>query len=270
MRMERELSKDEIFELYLNKSFFGNRAYGVAAAAEFYYGKTLDQLTPGRDGLAGRHPEVPVQRQSAQQPRARQGAPRLHPAAHGASWASSARPRPARRRRWPMHARPHERPVEVYAPYVAEMVRQEMIARFGAEALTKGYHVTTTSTRRCRPRPTRRYATAWSPTTTATAGTAWSSSSSWPRTRMPRRVGRAPARHPDPGRPDAGGGAVHAATPARPSCWATAREVTLGCQAAAGPAQPGSAGQARRPGARAGGDRAAGGAGGRSARRRGR
>jgi penicillin-binding protein 1A len=45
MRMENELTKDEIFELYLNKSFFGNRAYGVAAAAEFYYGKTVDQLT---------------------------------------------------------------------------------------------------------------------------------------------------------------------------------------------------------------------------------
>ena len=45
MRMERELSKDEIFELYLNKSFFGNRAYGVGAAAEFYYGKKLNELT---------------------------------------------------------------------------------------------------------------------------------------------------------------------------------------------------------------------------------
>src|SRR5690606_32890898 len=44
----------------------------------------------------------------------------------------------------PMHAKPHERPVEVYAPYVAEMVRQEMIARYGGDVLTKGYHVTTT------------------------------------------------------------------------------------------------------------------------------
>ena len=44
MKMERELSKDEIFELYLNKSFFGNRSYGIGAAAEFYYGKSLDQL----------------------------------------------------------------------------------------------------------------------------------------------------------------------------------------------------------------------------------
>ena len=42
------------------------------------------------------------------------------------------------------HAAPHERPIEVYAPYVAEMVRQEMVAKFGGDVLTKGYHVTTT------------------------------------------------------------------------------------------------------------------------------
>ena len=44
MRMEQALTKDEIFELYLNKSFFGNRSYGIGAAAEFYYGKALDEL----------------------------------------------------------------------------------------------------------------------------------------------------------------------------------------------------------------------------------
>src|SRR5690606_6717260 len=44
MKMDRELGKDEIFQLDLNKRFFGNRAYGIAAAAEFYYGKELDQL----------------------------------------------------------------------------------------------------------------------------------------------------------------------------------------------------------------------------------
>ncbi len=47
MKIEQMLTKDEILELYLNKSFFGNRAYGVAAAAEYYYGKPLDQLTLG-------------------------------------------------------------------------------------------------------------------------------------------------------------------------------------------------------------------------------
>ena len=43
-KIESELSKDEIFELYLNKSFFGNRAYGIGAAAEYYYGKKLAEL----------------------------------------------------------------------------------------------------------------------------------------------------------------------------------------------------------------------------------
>mgnify|MGYP002653798025 CR=1 FL=1 len=56
MKMERELGKDEIFELYLNKSFFGHRAYGVGAAAEFYYGKTLDALT--LDEAGGIHVRV--------------------------------------------------------------------------------------------------------------------------------------------------------------------------------------------------------------------
>lgn len=44
-KIESELSKDEIFELYLNKSFFGNRAYGVGAAAEYYYGKKMSELS---------------------------------------------------------------------------------------------------------------------------------------------------------------------------------------------------------------------------------
>jgi len=58
-RIEHELSKDEILELYLNKIFFGNRAYGVAAAAEFYYGKTLDQLTLGEDAMLASLPKFP-------------------------------------------------------------------------------------------------------------------------------------------------------------------------------------------------------------------
>src|SRR3546814_3371933 len=57
--MERELSKDEILELYLNKSFFGNRAYGIAAAAEFYYGKPLDQLTLAETATLASIPKFP-------------------------------------------------------------------------------------------------------------------------------------------------------------------------------------------------------------------
>ena len=59
LKMERELSKDEILELYLNKSFFGNRAYGIAAAAEYYYGKSLAELTLDEAATLASIPKFP-------------------------------------------------------------------------------------------------------------------------------------------------------------------------------------------------------------------
>ena len=44
IKIDRELSKEKILELYLNKIYLGNRAYGVGAAASIYYGKTLKEL----------------------------------------------------------------------------------------------------------------------------------------------------------------------------------------------------------------------------------
>jgi penicillin-binding protein 1A len=144
MKMERELTKDEILELYLNKSFFGNRAYGVAAAAEFYYGKTLDALTLDEAATLAGIPKFPSSGNPISNPeRARVRRdnyilPRMVELGYvGRAEADAARA-------LPMHATPHERQIEVYAPYVAEMVRQEMIARYGDDVLTKGYHVTTT------------------------------------------------------------------------------------------------------------------------------
>ncbi len=143
MRIENMLTKDEILELYLNKSFFGNRSYGVAAAAEYYYGKTLDQLTLAETATlvsALKFPSSgnPISNPGRNQQRSAYVVERMRE--DGYVTAAEA----AQAKAEPMHAKPHERPVEVYAPYVAEMVRQEMIARFGPEALTKGYHVTTT------------------------------------------------------------------------------------------------------------------------------
>jgi penicillin-binding protein 1A len=143
MRMESELTKDEIFELYLNKSFFGNRAYGVGAAAEFYYGKSLDALTLDEMATLASIPKFPSSGNPITNPERaklrrdyvlqRMRELGFIPASEESAAASM-----------PMHATPHERPIEVYAPYVAEMVRQDMVARFGGDVLTKGYHVTTT------------------------------------------------------------------------------------------------------------------------------
>ena len=144
MKMERELGKDEILELYLNKSFFGNRAYGVAAAAEFYYGKTLDQLTLDEAATLAGIPKFPSSGNPLGNPeRARMRRdnyilPRM------AELGYVSRAEAAAAAAVPMHATPHERQIEVSAPYVAEMVRQQMVERFGGDVLSKGYHVTTT------------------------------------------------------------------------------------------------------------------------------
>jgi len=143
MKIEEMLTKDQILELYLNKSFFGNRAYGVAAAAEFYYGKPLDQLTLGEIATLASTPKFPSSGNPISNPqrnRERRDYVLDRMVEEGYLTPALAAGGKAEE----MHAKPHERPVEVYAPYVAEMVRQEMIARFGGDVLTKGYHVTTT------------------------------------------------------------------------------------------------------------------------------
>ena len=58
-RIESALTKDEILELYLNKIFLGHRSYGVSAAAEFYYGKTLDQLSIAECAMLASLPKFP-------------------------------------------------------------------------------------------------------------------------------------------------------------------------------------------------------------------
>ncbi|MBO9828667.1 penicillin-binding protein 1A [Xanthomonas sp. A2111] len=142
-KIEAELTKDEIFELYLNKSFFGNRAYGIAAAAEYYYGKKLNELSLDEMASLAGIPKFPSSGNPISNPeRAKQRRDNYvlsRMAALGFITPAEAEAAKA----VPMHAAPHERPVEVEAPYVAELVRQEMIARFGGDVLDKGYHVYT-------------------------------------------------------------------------------------------------------------------------------
>ena len=143
-KMERELSKDEIFELYLNKSFFGNRAYGIAAAAEFYYGKTLDQLDLDEMASLAAIPKFPSSGNPLSNPERARERRDEYVLKRMLELGYIGQDEYQQARATPMHAKPHERPVEVYAPYVAEMVRQEMEARFGGDVLSRGYHVTTT------------------------------------------------------------------------------------------------------------------------------
>jgi len=141
--MESEFSKEEIFSLYVNKIFLGQRAYGVGAAAEVYFGKSLDQLSIAELATLAGIPTAPSAVNpvaSAEAAKARRAHVlgrmlELHyitPAEYEAAKNS------------PMESRLHGPSIEVDAPYVAEMVRNELQAKYGDSIYTAGYRVFTT------------------------------------------------------------------------------------------------------------------------------
>lgn len=143
LKMERELSKDEILELYLNKSFFGNRAYGIAAAAEFYYGKKLEELSIAEAATLASIPKFPSSGNPLVNPaRAKTRRDYVLLRMHELGFIDAATLAAARTE--PIETTPHEPPVEVEAAYVAEMVRQSMVERYGDDALVSGFNVYTT------------------------------------------------------------------------------------------------------------------------------
>ncbi|MCL9684439.1 penicillin-binding protein 1A [Legionella sp. EUR-108] len=143
IKIDRELSKEKILELYLNRIYLGNRAYGVGAAAMVYFGKSLKELNLAELAMIAGLPQAP----STQNP--------------------IANPLAAKKRRdhvlerlleehyineeqyqnainQPITAKYHGTNIEVKAPYVAEMIRQSLYDNFGPDAYTKGYKVYTT------------------------------------------------------------------------------------------------------------------------------
>lgn len=143
IKIDRELSKEKILELYLNRVYLGNRAYGVGAAAMVYFGKSLKDLNLAELAMIAGLPQAP----STQNP--------------------IANPLAAKKRRdhvlerlleehyineeqyqnavnQPITAKYHGTNIKVKAPYVAEMIRQSLYDNFGPKAYTKGYKVYTT------------------------------------------------------------------------------------------------------------------------------
>ena len=143
LQIERELGKDEILELYVNKIYLGNRAYGIEAAANIYYGKSINELTVAQMAMIAGLPKAPSS---------------FNPLANPA--------RSLERRNWilgrmlrlghigpeqyeqaiaePEIARQHIATPDLYAPYIAEMARQEAYAMHADAAYTQGYSVYTT------------------------------------------------------------------------------------------------------------------------------
>jgi penicillin-binding protein 1A len=141
--MEAEFTKEEIFALYVNKIFLGQRAYGVGAAAEVYFGKSLDQLTVAEMATLAGIPTAP----SVVNPVASAEAAKIRRAHVLGRMLELGYITPAEyeeAKASPMESRLHGSSVEADAPYVAEMVRNDMQAKYGDAAYTAGYKVYTT------------------------------------------------------------------------------------------------------------------------------
>src|SRR5579863_10523382 len=141
--MEHEFSKEEIFGLYMNVIFFGQRAYGVAAASETFFGKPLDQLTVAEAATIAGVPKAPSLYNPIVNPQLAVGRRayvlrRMRELGYiDANTAEAAN-------KEPMQARAHAPLYDVEAPYRSEMARLQVRQQFGVAAETAGYKVYTT------------------------------------------------------------------------------------------------------------------------------
>ncbi len=143
LKIEQELSKEQILELYLNKIYMGNRAYGVGAAAQVYYGKTVDELALPEIAMVAGLPKAPSRYNPLANPeRATTRRDYILGRMAKLDYISEAEQQAALMA--PVTAKLHAAKLESEAPYLAEMVRAEMVERFGSGAYTDGYQVQTT------------------------------------------------------------------------------------------------------------------------------
>ena len=142
-KIEGFLSKEEILALYLNKIYLGKRAYGFSAATQVYYGKEIQALSVAEYAMVAGLPKAPSSYNPINNPQ-----------------------RALIRRNYVLGrmrllnfidedvyqealaavdlAKVHGQDIELEAPYIAEMVRTEMVKRYGSDAYTNGYSVYTT------------------------------------------------------------------------------------------------------------------------------
>jgi penicillin-binding protein 1A len=141
-RIEREFSKQEILGLYLNVISFGKRTYGVAAAADLYYGKKLGELTLAEAATLARVPQAPSRYNPISNPEAAaQRRAYVLRRMREIGYIDEATERAAAVEK--VRAREHAQSFDIEAPYVAEMARLELIRRFGAAAQNEGWKIFT-------------------------------------------------------------------------------------------------------------------------------
>ncbi len=136
-RIDEALSKDRILELYLNEIYLGAGAYGIAAAALTYFDKPLDELSLGEAAFLAGLPKAPNNYNPARYPQAAK-ARRDWVLDRMAEDGNATEAEVAQAKSEPLMLRHREEADIVTAPYFAEDVRRELLARYGEKALYEG------------------------------------------------------------------------------------------------------------------------------------
>src|SRR6266576_4885605 len=143
-KIEASLSKDEIFELYVNQIFLGQRAYGFAAASQIYFGKPLKDLSVAECAMLAGLPKAPSAYNPVNNPRrAKTRQQYVLRRMHDLHFINDDQLREAQIA--PLGVRQGLREaLPTHAEFVAEMARQVVFDAYGEDAYTRGLTVWTT------------------------------------------------------------------------------------------------------------------------------
>ncbi len=142
-KIEASLSKDQILEIYINQIYLGQRAYGFAAAAQIYFGKSLAQLSPAEAAVLAGLPKAPSSYNPVANPkRAKQRQLYVLRRMHALGHLSDEQLTEAQRA--PIVVKHDIDDYKVHGEYVAEMVRQMLYERYPEEVYSRGFRVYTT------------------------------------------------------------------------------------------------------------------------------
>ncbi|MEY4420357.1 MAG: hypothetical protein RLZZ498_953, partial [Pseudomonadota bacterium] len=142
-KLEHMLSKDQIFEIYLNQIYLGNRAYGFAAASEAYFGKPLKNVTIAEAAMLAGLPKAPSAYNPIANPK-RARARQLYIIERMEENGFITKEQAAAAKQEELKIRTAMSSLNTHADYVAEMARQLMFAQYGPEIYTRGLNVYTT------------------------------------------------------------------------------------------------------------------------------
>jgi len=143
LQIEKELGKDEILELYINKIYLGNRAYGIEAAAQVYYGTSINNLSLAQLAMIAGLPKAP----SAYNPiiNPERALVRRNWILGRMLYLNHIEPdRYNQALQEPVSAKFHGTQLDLKAPYIAEMARSKALEQLGNAAYTDGYRIYTT------------------------------------------------------------------------------------------------------------------------------